>query len=86
MGLTRALALELKDVAVHAVCPGFVDTEMTDRSVSNIKAQTGMSDADARAALAAQNESGELVAPEAVAAAVVELAQADDTGREIVLE
>jgi NAD(P)-dependent dehydrogenase (short-subunit alcohol dehydrogenase family) len=86
MGLTRALAKELKDVQVHAVCPGFVDTEMTDRSVRNIVAQTGMSEAEARTALASQNASGKLVTPDEVAAAVVELAQADDTGREIVIE
>jgi len=86
MGLTRALAKELKDVAVHAVCPGFVDTEMTDRSVANIVSQTGMTEAEARTALAGQNASGKLVQPDEVAAAVLELAEANDTGREVVLE
>lgn len=86
MGLTRALAKELRDVKVHAVCPGFVDSEMTDRSVLNIVAQTGMTEAEARAALAEQNASGKLVAPDDVAAAVVEVAKADDTGREVVVE
>lgn len=86
VGLTRSLAQELKDVAVHALCPGFVATELTDRSVANIMAQTGMSEADARTALASQNKSGRLVQPDEVAAAVVKLAQAGDTGQEVVLE
>ena len=35
VGLTRALALETfkKGVTVNAVCPGYVDTAMTDRTV-----------------------------------------------------
>ena len=86
MGLTRVLAAELRDVKVHAVCPGFVDTDLTARSVANIVKQTGMSESDARTALAKQNASGRLVRPEDVAKAIVELARAGDTGREVVLE
>ena len=85
LGLTRVLAAELDEVAVHAVCPGFVDSPLTDRSVHRIVAATGKSEADARAALAAMNPGGRLIRPDEVAAAVLELVHADDTGREIVL-
>jgi NAD(P)-dependent dehydrogenase (short-subunit alcohol dehydrogenase family) len=86
LGLTRVLAAELSDVAVHAVCPGFADTELTDRSVFNIVAATGRTEAEARAALAAQNAGGRLIRPDEVAAAVLELVRAPDTGREVVVE
>src|SRR3979409_860068 len=44
LGLTRALATELLpyNVTVNAICPGYVDTPMTDSSVANIVARTGM--------------------------------------------
>ena len=86
LGLTRTLAAELKGIRVHAVCPGFVDTPLTDRSVENIVAATGRTADDARASLAAQNPGGRLIRPEEVADAVVRLAQGDTTGEEIVLE
>jgi len=86
LGLTRVLAAELKGVSAHAVCPGFVDTELTDRSVLNIVKRTGLSDEEARAALARQNEGGRLIRPEEVAAAVVELVKGGGTGRELVPE
>lgn len=74
LGLTRALAEDLRPKGVHvmAVCPGFLDTPMTDRTVARIVQATGQSEADARAALAAQNASGRLVTPDEVAVAVVE--------------
>lgn len=86
LGLTRVLAHELKDVLVHAVCPGFVDTDLTDRSVANIVAATGMGETEARAALAAQNKSGRLIRPDEVAAAVIALLDETETGREVVLD
>src|SRR5260221_163469 len=38
LGLTRALAVELLpyNITVNAICPGYVNTPMTDASVSNI--------------------------------------------------
>jgi len=75
VGLTRALAAEYAatSLKVNAVCPGFVDTDMTVESAANISAKTGRSEEEARAELARLNPSGRLIAPEEVAEAVVAL-------------
>lgn len=73
VGLVRALALEVarRPVTVNALCPGFLDTEMTDRSVATIAEKTDRSAEEARAALAAVNPQGRLIAPDEVAAAAL---------------
>ena len=73
VGLCRSLALEVakKPITVNALCPGFLDTEMTDRSVANIVEKTGMSDADARATLAATNPQKRLIQPAEVSSAAL---------------
>ena len=50
LGLTRAVAAEVaaRGVTVNAVCPGYVDTEMTDRSAAFITVRTGRDDREAR--------------------------------------
>lgn len=69
IGLMRSMALEYarSPLTVNAVCPGFVDTPMTDQSAARVAGRTGRDEAQARAALAAMNASGRLVAPEEVA-------------------
>lgn len=76
LGLTRALAVEMQpyNITVNAICPGYVDTSMTDASVSNIVARTGMSEEKAREALTGTSPQKRLISPEEVAAAVVFLA------------
>jgi NAD(P)-dependent dehydrogenase (short-subunit alcohol dehydrogenase family) len=73
VGLMRALAAETakSGVTVNAVCPGYVETEMLDRSVEKIVEKTGRSPEEARAALAATNPQGKLVQADEVADAVL---------------
>lgn len=72
LGLVRAVAAEVagEGITANAVCPGYVDTPMTDTSVARIAAATGRSPDDARAALARTSPLGRLITPEEVAAAV----------------
>ena len=89
VGLTRALAEDGRrdGIRVHAVCPGFLDTEMTDRSVASIRRTTGQDEATVRASLAGMNASDRLIPPTEVAAAIVALAQdPGKTGEILVLE
>ena len=82
LGLTRGLAAELVpyNITVNAICPGYVDTPMTDSSVSNIVARTGISSEKARAALEKTSPQQRLIQPEEVAAIAVFLAQDSSKG------
>jgi len=73
IGLTKSMALEVarKGITVNALCPGFLNTEMTDRSIATIIDKTGMSNEDARATLAKNNPQGRLIEPEEVSAAAL---------------
>jgi NAD(P)-dependent dehydrogenase (short-subunit alcohol dehydrogenase family) len=85
VGLTRALAAEYagKNLRVNAVCPGFVDTDMTVQSVATITVKTGRSAEEARAELARLNPSGRLISPEEVAAAVLDLVVSERNGEAV---
>ena len=76
LGLTRALAVELAgyNITVNAICPGYVNTPMTDDNVANIVAKTGMTEVEARKALEKLNPQNRMIEPEEVAAMVVTLA------------
>ena len=73
VGLVKSAALEFarKGITVNAICPGFLDTEMTERSIDNIVEKIGMSPDDARASLEGTNPMRRLVPPADVAKAVM---------------
>jgi len=75
VGMTRALAAEVaaSGVTVNAVCPFYVDTPMTDRSVENIAAKTGLDAGAARERLVAANPQGRMIGPDEVAFVVATL-------------
>jgi NAD(P)-dependent dehydrogenase (short-subunit alcohol dehydrogenase family) len=68
LGLMRSLAAEYAktNLTVNAVCPGYVDTPMTDQSVARVSEITGRSEGDARSAITSMNASGRLVDPQAI--------------------
>jgi NAD(P)-dependent dehydrogenase (short-subunit alcohol dehydrogenase family) len=76
VGLTRAVAGEVAGtgVRVNAVCPTFVRTDMTERSIATIVSRTGRTPKQAEAALAAAAPLGRLLEPQEVADAIVFLA------------
>ena len=79
VGMTRALAAEYANsgVTFNCVCPAYVDTPMTERTIENIVQKTGRSrDAALKALLVVQER---LITPDEVAAVCVMLAS--DAGR-----
>ncbi|HEV7205036.1 MAG TPA: SDR family NAD(P)-dependent oxidoreductase [Jatrophihabitans sp.] len=72
LGLVRSSAAELASdgVTVNAVCPGYVDTPMTDATIANIAAKTGRDPDAARDLLAAKQPIGRLITADEVADAV----------------
>ncbi len=75
IGFTRAVAAEVagKGVTVNAICPGYVNTPMTDQSVARIVERTGMNESDARDYLRHLSPQGRLIEPEEVAHQVISL-------------
>lgn len=82
LGLTRSLAQEfaVKGVTANAVCPGYVDTSMTDGNVERIAETTGLSEEEARERLTSMSPQNRLITPEEVAAQVAYLCQEDARG------
>ena len=68
LGLMRSLAAEYAktNLTVNAVCPGYVDTPMTDQSVARVSEITGRSDDQSRKIITNMNASGRLVDPQAI--------------------
>ena len=74
LGFMRSVAAELRrsGVTANCVCPGYVRSDMTDRTIDNIVGRTGR---DAGVTASGLNASlGRLIEPDEVAAAVAYLA------------
>ena len=76
LGLTRSTALEMaaKGITANAICPGYVDTEMTTRGVENITKKTGRSAEEAMEAIRKMSPQNRLVTSEEVAGLALLLA------------
>ena len=91
VGLTRALALEVaaRGVAVNAVCPGYVDTDLVTDAARRIAAKTGRTEAEAVRSILDNAGQPRIVTAEEVAAAVLALCTAPagtPSGQTIVLD
>ena len=75
MGMVRSLAFEVAKgpVTVNVICPGFLDTELTDQSIRIISEKTGRSPAQAKASLEGLNPQGRLFQASEVTAAALYL-------------
>jgi NAD(P)-dependent dehydrogenase (short-subunit alcohol dehydrogenase family) len=82
LGLTRSVAMEVatRGVTVNAICPGYVETDMTERAIENITNRTGRSAEQARSTLEQMNPQKRLVTPEEVAALALLLAGEEGRG------
>jgi NAD(P)-dependent dehydrogenase (short-subunit alcohol dehydrogenase family) len=76
LGLTRAVALEAQSrgVTVNAICPGWLNTDMTQASIARIVEKTGRTAAAAQRMLEQMNRQQRLIEPDEVAAVAVYLA------------
>jgi 3-hydroxybutyrate dehydrogenase len=82
IGYTRCVALEAAEyhITCNAICPGYVDTPMTERSIKNISDKTGVSVNQARRIIENENAQRRLIKPEEVASVAVFLASDEAAG------
>jgi len=73
LGLTRALSVELAatGITVNALCPGFIETPLLDRSIANIVKTTGMTEEQAAKSLKAGNPQKRFIQTDEVAGAAL---------------
>jgi len=91
VGLTRALALEVKKkgVAVNAVCPGYTDTDLVREAVARIADRSRMSEDEVLRTILTGAGQSRLVTTEEVADAVIALCSTPSgalTGQTVVID
>ncbi|HUP19375.1 MAG TPA: SDR family oxidoreductase [Gemmatimonadota bacterium] len=82
IGLTRSAAAEAAaaGVTVNAVCPGFVDTEMTRESIARVVEKTGRPEEEVVQMVLATSQQERLIEPAEVARAILWLCEPDSRG------
>lgn len=75
LGFTRCMAAEFADrgVTVNALCPGYVDTPMTEQAVERIMSRAGMGRQEAMSAILATCPQRRLIDPREIAHAALAL-------------
>ncbi|MEM7026006.1 MAG: SDR family NAD(P)-dependent oxidoreductase [Pseudomonadota bacterium] len=73
VGLTRSIAIELGStpVTANAICPGYVETPMLERTIDNIVEKAGTTRDRARVRLTSASPQGRFIETEEVAAAAL---------------
>ena len=82
LGLTRSASQEVasKGITVNAICPGYVDTDMTTRGIENITQKTSLTKDQALDSIKKMSPQNRLVTSEEVAALALLLASEDGRG------
>lgn len=82
LGLTRSASQEVakNGITVNAICPGYVDTEMTTRGIDNITQKTSLTKEQALESIKKMSPQNRLVTAEEVAALALLLASEDGRG------
>ncbi len=82
LGLTRALAVEFarSGVTVNAICPGYIDTELTRKNIGLMAEKTGKSFEEVLKSFTATSPQRRLIAPDEVACLAVMLASESALG------